>query len=1106
METINNYKNTQWHGSYDFQSHFSKENVYRFNMYQQPYMQQLIQRLIKKGIIELQAADTDYGDESSEKPKQKLYADFFEKFYDPDVDLVLKPYPVKDLDFSDRGAYSVYNWELFFHVPFTIAIHLSKNQRFAESQQWFHYVFNPTDDSEGETPQRFWKVHPFHEIDVQKIQELLKSLANGEDASLIHSIEAWREAPFRPHVIARYRQQAYMYKTVMAYLDNLIAWGDSLYRQDTGEAVDEALMLYVLAANILGKRPQLIPQKGTVRCQTYDNIRTHIKKFGTVIEDIESDIPFDIAPPPNSDTSEDTKLETLRSLGKSLYFCVPGNDKLLSYWDTVSDRLFKIRNSLNLQGTFRQLALYEPPIDPAMLVRAAANGLDVSAIVNGLNQPLPLVRFQLLVQKAFEIVQEVKALGNSLLSAMEKEDNETLAILRAKHERVVMEMVEQVKYGQLQESIKSREGLLQSLALAVQRYTFYEMQLGKQANEIEKSIPEIDELDKDSLARMKIAMQEPEMALREIEVDIATDVFAKAAQSLNGGKILSSHEVRESTLLEEAQFISDYANMMNIASSVTHAIPIIKILAAPVGVGEETEAPDIGKVFDSLAAAARSVADRFNFEARRASRTDSFARREREWAYQSNLAAGEITQIFKQLRASEIREAVAELELRNHRKQIKHAQEIENFLNEEGAIKKGKKTNKALYTWMKREVKGLYSQSFQFAFDISKKAERALQHELGNQELEYIKFGYLSGNEGLLAGEKLHFDLKRMEMAYHELNQREYELTKHVSLLQLNPFSLLQLRTTGKCIVSLPESLFDLDGPGQYFRRIKTISISIPCIAGPYASVNCKLTLIKSSIRKTANLSDSEYAREDSEDNRFDDYFASQQSIVTSSGLNDSGLFETNLHDERYLPFENSGVISKWQLELPANPSKGEPVQFDYNTISDVILHIRYTAREGGGLLRNASINYLKNLISKAKAFGSVRLFSIRQEFTSEWNKFVNQQSNSGNSDEPSYELKFELKKEHYPYWCQDNLEKIFSIEIVAQQSSKDDLKVSLIKEDIEKEDTDKTQTLGKDQRFGNLHFGKLDNNSETLKPTGPQSLFFNKNDIEDLWIAVTYG
>jgi hypothetical protein len=130
--------------------------------------------------------------------------------------------------------------------------------------------------------------------------------------------------------------------------------------------------------------------------------------------------------------------------------------------------------------------------------------------------------------------------------------------------------------------------------------------------------------------------------------------------------------------------------------------------------------------------------------------------------------------------------------LKNHRQQMKHAEEIESFLNEEGTEQTGKKTNKALYAWMKREVKGLYSQCFQFAFDIARKAERALQHELGNPELSYLQFGYLAGKEGLLAGDKLYLDVKRMEMAYHELNQREFELTKHVSLLQVDPLALIR--------------------------------------------------------------------------------------------------------------------------------------------------------------------------------------------------------------------------------------------------------------------------------------------------------------------------
>src|SRR5207302_4786131 len=105
-----------------------------------------------------------------------------------------------------------------------------------------------------------------------------------------------------------------------------------------------------------------------------------------------------------------------------------------------------------------------------------------------------------------------------------------------------------------------------------------------------------------------------------------------------------------------------------------------------------------------------------------------------------------------------------------------------------------------------------------------------------------------------LAGEKLYFDVKRMEMAFQDLNQREYELTKHVSLLQVDPLALLALRLTGRCTVELPEVLFDMDGPGHYFRRVKTVALSLPCVTGPYASVNCTLTLLKSSIRKTPTM------------------------------------------------------------------------------------------------------------------------------------------------------------------------------------------------------------------------------------------------------------
>jgi hypothetical protein len=1068
---------------------------YCFYLHQHPYVRQLMQRLLREGTAGLQAADTDYlkkPDGSFEtlpdgkKFKPKLYSDFFAKTYQPDSTLVPNtkesPHPIKDLDFTSSGAYAVYNWELFFHVPITIAIHLSKNQRFAEAQRWFHYLFDPTDNSDGPTPERFWKVRPFQYTDVKKIEEILVNLSTGADKALweetVKSIEKWKNKPFRPHVIARFRHQAYMYKTVMAYLDNLIAWGDSLFRQDTGEAIDEALQLYVLAANILGPRPLPVPKKGTIRPQTYNNLRNDLKEFGTVMSDIEVSIPFDLTPFPADNGNDNGRLSTLHGLAKALYFCTPKNDKLLSYWDTVADRLFKIRNSLNIQGIFRQLALFAPPIDPAMLARAAAAGLDISAIVNGLNQPLPLVRFTFLLQKTAEIVQEVKSLGNNLLSAMEKEDNEAMAILRAKHEQVVMKMVEQVRYDQLQETIKSKEGLLQSLALAVQRYTYYERQLGKQPDEIEKAIPELKELDKDSLSKMKFAMLEPGVSLREIEVDIVQNLDESE------GKIMSSYEQQEFLRLKAAQKLQEDSASFNMFAKFLSLIPEMGAQAQPIGVGAAIQFG--GRALStqlSLAAdASSSTAGRNIYEANKAAKISNYARREQDWAFQSNLAAGEITQIFKQLRAAQIHEAIAEQELNNHRQQMKHAKEIEQFLNEEGTEKNGKKTNKALYTWMKREVKGLYSQCFQLAFESAKKTERALQHELGNTELSYIQFGYLAGKEGLLAGEKLYLDIKRMEMAYHELNQREYELTKHVSLLQVEPLALIQLRTTGRCTVRLPETIFDLDAPGHYFRRIKTVAISIPCVTGPYTSINCTLTLLKSSIRKNPILGDRTYARENAEDDRFSDYFGSLQSIVTSSAQNDSGLFETNLRDERYLPFENSGVISEWQLQLPVDPSKAEPAQFDYDTISDVILHFRYTAREGGNLLRSKAIEDLQYL-------SPVRLFSVRHEFSTEWAKFQEPSANST--------LNLTLRETHYPFWSQARLNETTKIRILAQSTAS-----SIRANYYTTEDSSTKVVLNKDSSLGNLFVGEFNSN---VKLVGNLKFSFDQ-EISDLWIIMTWS
>src|SRR5260221_8170183 len=103
-------------------------------------------------------------------------------------------------------------------------------------------------------------------------------------------------------------------------------------------------------------------------------------------------------------------------------------------------------------------------------------------------------------------------------------------------------------------------------------------------------------------------------------------------------------------------------------------------------------------------------------------------------------------------------------------------------------------------------------------------------------------------------------------------------------------------------------------------RRIKSAALTIPCVVGPYTSINCTLTLLSNSTRISADAGgpDGTYAPStDTDDPRFVDNFAATQSIATSHAQNDTGMFELNFRDERYLPFEGAGVISRWQIDLP---------------------------------------------------------------------------------------------------------------------------------------------------------------------------------------------
>jgi hypothetical protein len=109
------------------------------------------------------------------------------------------------------------------------------------------------------------------------------------------------------------------------------------------------------------------------------------------------------------------------------------------------------------------------------------------------------------------------------------------------------------------------------------------------------------------------------------------------------------------------------------------------------------------------------------------------------------------------------------------------------------------------------------------------------------------------------------------------------------------------------------------------------------------------------------------------------------KSIAISSGQRDSGVFDLAFNADEFQPFEGAGVISTWRLRLP-DPTLLK--QFDYRSISDVVIHLRYTARDGGDGLREAAaasaIASIKATVGPNTAPQSM-MIDVKQDVPDSW-------------------------------------------------------------------------------------------------------------------------
>lgn len=939
---------------------------FELSAFSHPFADRLLSLIRRHGIEGIYRPPED---REGEGMARQLIRRYWDDVYQPKA-AISSGAIVDELEFGFAGAYSAYNWELFFHIPMFVALRFAEDKKFAQAQRWMHFVFDPTEGGNTPTPSRYWKVKPLFEAEASDVAEQLEALQYvGEDpvkskqrTETLAEIAQWRKDPLRPHALARLRVSAYQRWVLMRYLDNVIEWGDHLLRQDTIESSNEALQLYVLAAQLLGPRPTVLPA-GKAAAMTYADVQGSFDELSNFLAQAENAVPTAVLDTKNGAKSiklaktplaqhptrtaltlptTDTVLPSTFTFAMAqmvgfayvapqepeepsprLYFCVPHNETLVRYWDVVADRLFKLRHCLNIEGVERQLPLFEPPIDPGLLAQAASAGVDLSTALNDIGSPLPHYRFSTMLGLAKELAAEVRGFGSAVTEALRNTDAEELAELRASQESKLLVTLRHVRVKRIEEAEEAKRSIEKAIAIAEHR--------------------------RDHYAGLKPRSRLESKQLDQLDDAIAYDIIAGAGDLLAATMAL---------------------------------IPTFKV--GINGVGPETTVQTGGMaIYHGIkgATAALQVASRVAQTSGSMSGIEaSYERRMEDWALQVGQAEKEIERLGQDLEGAKLRIAIAKRELSDHDAQTANAQAVDEYLRE-------RYTNAELYRWLGSELSRSYFQAYQLAFAIAKQAQACYRHELGLAGASFIELGYWDNrHKGLLAGDRLLHDLRRMETSYLANNRREYELVKRISVARIDPFALLQLQRTGECYVNVPEALYELDYPSHTMRRLRSVRLSVVGNTGPFDAVPVTLTLVGSRVRTSAT-SYGDPAQPVVETG------VATQSIATSTGQSDAGLFEASLRDERYLPFEGKGAVSEWRITLPQVLRS-----FDYGAIADVVLELSYTAREGGAGFAEQVLGVggaglrgrLDAMGLGSDGFGDGRMWalSVRSRFKTAWAAF----------------------------------------------------------------------------------------------------------------------
>lgn len=552
---------------------------------------------------------------------------------------------------------------------------------------------------------------------------------------------------------------------------------------------------------------------------------------------------------------------TLSDINESLFF-TPINQRVLDARKALERRVHNLRHGLTIDGkTLPDVGWSDEGEDP---FAAAKGGLSiVPTTYNSDRIAIPAYRFRAMLPVARAAAQLLLDLGRHYMKLMEDEFNTTLDVLLKSQEIKISDFTLRLKREDISSIFAKKKGLELSRQAALYRKDFY-------------------------------------------------------AELINNGR--NTLEEASAALVWTAGYLNFVTAPLSVAEGVAKAVP--RIFGFSVG-GQDISGP-VGAAKEIVEGMATSM----NFIADQLLRESDYERRAHQWGFDRRQAEWDIELIDQQIVETNIELNAAKLSLEEAR------QERLNLDEAYVAMTTGF-TIIPIYNWLVARQELIYGKAYDAVLSLCLGLEAAWRYEIGDYKRDaFIKTSAWSDSyKGMLAGESLLVDLQEMENAYLLANERRLTIKKSISLKALLSTTswvkaMEGLRGAKPLMFEFKASDFDRNYPGHYLRQLKHVSVSFVMQTGATLDgMSAILTQVGNTTLIEPDKKGAEWLYQGGKElpGSIKRNLRAQQQIALSSLVAEDGLgynpgewvYELMFHDGRYLPFEGTGAISQWQLQIP---------------------------------------------------------------------------------------------------------------------------------------------------------------------------------------------